>query len=96
MKIVQTQGEILLAAADSELVGKELREGKLHLKVARDFYGDVEVSIDTFLSSLGICTIANLVGKKVVGLAIESDFVDEENVLYIHGIPYAQYAKIIE
>lgn len=96
MKIVNTQGEILLAAADSNLVGEELREGKLHLKVVSDFYGEISVSEETFVSSLGICTIANLVGKNVVKIAIENDFVDEENVLYIQGIPYAQYAKIVE
>ncbi len=48
MKIVNINGEVVLAAADSELINRDLREGKLHLKVKQDFYGDMRVSEDTF------------------------------------------------
>ena len=96
MKILHTQGEILLAAADSELLNLDLREGKLHLKVSPEFYGDTNVSDTTFLSSMGLCTIANLVGKHVVDLAVRNDFVDRENIIYINKVPHAQFAKIIE
>lgn len=96
MKITEAQNEVILAAADSNLIDKEFREGKFHIKVLSGFYGNMRVSDETFTSSLGICTIANLVGKHVVGLAIDMDFIDSENVIYIDGIPYAQLAKIIE
>ena len=33
MKIININGEVMLAAADSELLNRELREGKLHLNV---------------------------------------------------------------
>lgn len=95
MKIVHSQGEVVLAAADSELIDRELREGKLHLKVVPQFYGDTCVSEETFLSSMSICTIANLVGKRVVRLAIKNEFIDPENVIYIDGVPHAQFAKIV-
>lgn len=96
MKMTHMQGEIVLAAADSSIVNSELREGKLHLKVAPEFYGDTNVSDDTFLSSMGLCTIANLVGKHVVDLAIRNNFIDSENVIYIERVPHAQFAKIVE
>lgn len=96
MKLVHTQGEIVLAAADSEVIGQDLREGKLHLNVSSTFYGDTNVSDTTFLSSMGLCTIANLVGKHVVDLAIRNDFIDRENIIYISNVPHAQFARIIE
>lgn len=96
MKILHTQGEILLAAADSDIVNKDLREGKLHLNVTPQFYGDTRVSDDTFLSSMGLCTIANLVGKHVVDLAIRNDFIERDNIIYINKVPHAQFAKIVE
>ncbi|HKJ96689.1 MAG TPA: DUF424 family protein [Thermoplasmataceae archaeon] len=96
MNLINTQGETLLAAADSNLLGRELREGILHLKVIREFYGDVIVSRDTFISSLRMCTIANLVGEKVVKIAIMEGFVDEENIIYIEGVPHAQFATLQE
>lgn len=96
MKIVHTQGEIVLAAADTELISTDLREGKLHLNISPAFYGDTSVSDTTFLSSMNLCTIANLVGKHVVDLAIRNDFIDRENIIYINNVPHAQFAKIVE
>ena len=95
MKILNINGEVLLAAADSELINKHLREGRLHLEVKQDFYGEMKVSEDTLISSLGICTIANLVGERVVNAAIEANYIDRENVIRIEGIPHAQLAKIV-
>jgi hypothetical protein len=94
MKLMHTQGEILLAAADSDIIDRELREGILHLKVYPDFYGDTKVSEETFVSSMTLCTIANLVGKKVVEIAIREDFIDPQNVIYIEGVPHAQFARM--
>ena len=96
MKIQHIQGEVLLAAADSELVNRDIREGKLHLRIVPEFYGETRVSDETFLSSMGLCTIANLVGKHVVDLAIRNSFVDRENIIYIGRVPHAQFAKLIE
>lgn len=96
MKLVHTQGEIVLAAADSELINQDLRDGKLHLNISDSFYGDTRVSDTTFLSSMGLCTIANLVGKHVVDLAVRNDFIDRENIIYIKNVPHAQFARIIE
>lgn len=96
MKMTHTQGEILLAAADSELIDHELREGKLHLKVISQFYGETSVSEETFLSSMALCTIANLVGKHVVEIAIRNEFIDPENIIFIDGVPHAQFAKLVE
>ncbi len=96
MKLVHTQGEIVLAAADSELINQDIREGKLHLNISPAFYGDTGVSDTTFISSMGLCTIANLVGKHVVDLAIRNDFIDRDNIIYISKVPHAQFARIIE
>jgi hypothetical protein len=95
MRIVRTHGEILLSAADHDLLNTEVREGKLHLNISEDFYGNVKVPDDTFRSSLNLCTIANLVGEHVVSIAIEMDLVSPENVIYIGDVPHAQLAKII-
>ncbi len=96
MKVTNINGEILLAAADSDLVGKEFRSGKLHINVKPEFYGNMKVSDETFLSTMNICTIANLVGKHVIDLAIKANFIDPENVINIGNVPHAQMAKMLE
>ncbi len=94
MKLTTTRGEVLLAAADSDLIGKTLKQGKIHLNVDRSFYFGVESNEEFFVNSLRMCTIANLVGERVVDLAKREGLIDEENVLTIDGIPYAQFASL--
>jgi len=40
-------------------------------------------------------TVANLVGKRTVDLAIKLGFVAPENVLTIQGVPHAQWALML-
>ncbi|MCL4330507.1 MAG: DUF424 domain-containing protein [Candidatus Thermoplasmatota archaeon] len=93
MNLSSMRGEVILAAADADVLGKTLREKNLHLTVDKSFYGEAKVSETTYISSLRICTIANLVGKRVIELAISEGFVDPDNVITIQGIPHAQYAR---
>lgn len=91
-----TQGrERVVAACDEELLGKKLAEGRLRLHVNPDFYdgfeGD-EAALEQFLRR---STVANLVGKRTVELAIKLGFVAPENVLTIEGVPHAQWALML-
>lgn len=95
MRLVKVGDESLLAAADRSILNKTFREKNLHITVTEEFYGNVRVSKEAFRSAMQICTVANLVGDTVVAEAIALGYVQPENVLRIAGIPYAQYAKII-
>ncbi len=95
MKLTRVGDESLLAAADRDILNKTFRENNLHITVSEEFYGNVGVRKSTFRSALQMCTIANFVGEEVVAEAISLGYVLPENVLRIQGIPYAQYAKIL-
>ncbi len=95
MKVISISNEIILAAADKEILGKNLREGNLHLEVKEDFYGSGAVSKTLFLETMSICTIANLVGNYTVKTAIEAKFIELDNVIEIENIKHCQYAKMI-
>jgi hypothetical protein len=89
IRIYRKGNEVLLAACDSELMGKSFEDGELRLKVS-SFYDGVEVDREGFLNGLRFATIANFVGERVVGIAIEEGFVDRERVIRIQGVPHAQ------
>ncbi len=95
MKIYHVRGETLLAACDAELLGRTLSEGILRLEVRESFYRDVLVDRESLKNALKIATIANLVGERTVGVALEMGCVAEENVLYIEGVPHAQMARML-
>jgi hypothetical protein len=90
MRIYKVRGEVMLAACDRELLGKKFEEGELMLDVKKSFYYEAFVSDTTFLNSIKIATIANLVGEHVISLAIEKGYIDEDSVIKIDGVPHAQ------
>ncbi len=47
------------------------------------------------VARLGMATIANLVGKKTVDIAVKHGFVDRACVLTIGGVPHAQIARMM-
>ncbi|MCL4328709.1 MAG: DUF424 family protein [Candidatus Thermoplasmatota archaeon] len=93
--MISVRGEILLSAADQNLIGKEFRDGRVHILVDPEFYGKTRVSKKTYVSSLRMCSIANLVGKEAVGVAVDEGLVDPGNIITISGVPHAQFASMI-
>ncbi|MCA1813695.1 MAG: DUF424 family protein [Halobacteriales archaeon] len=93
-KVYRQGREVVVAACDQDLVGQELRDGKLRLKVTEAFYGTDSVSSQDLVQQLRVCTIANLVGHRVVALAMEQGLIAESNVLWIGGVPHAQLATL--
>jgi len=95
MKIYRQGKELLVAASDEHLIGRKLSEGKLRLEVKEAFYGTEQGTEALLLQYLKICTIANLVGAVVVGLAVREGFIDIEAVILIDGVPHAQLARMV-
>lgn len=94
MKVYRQGRETLVAAADTSVVGRSLREGKLALSVSEAFYGTEVVTEEVLVMQLRACTVGNLVGETAVGIAVKHGFVDPSCVLVIEGVPHAQIAKL--
>ena len=93
-RVYRSGRETVLAACDEELVGREFREGKLRLRVEEGFYGTQTIQPAELAAQLRACTIANLVGERVVGLAVEQGLIAEQHVIWIGGVPHAQLATL--
>jgi hypothetical protein len=95
IKVHKRGAELLVAACDSDLLGKTFKEGKMRLHVSLDFYGGDPVDEDILVNRLEMATVANLVGDATVEAAIRHGFVDPECVIRIDGVPHAQMARMI-
>jgi hypothetical protein len=95
MKEYTTQGEVLLAACDDEVLGKTFCEGELELMVSESFYRGEKVSSEFFITKIKSATIVNLVGKEVIDIALELGLITPEGIIEIDGVPHAQIAKMI-
>ncbi len=82
--------EVIVALCDSELIGKRLIEGNLRLHVNPRFYRGELARKDTVENAFRLATVANIVGKKSVALALKSGIIKKENVIKVAGVPHAQ------
>jgi hypothetical protein len=94
MNLKKAGQNVLLAMCDADILGKTLCEGKIVFHVKEDFYKGRKVHVDEAILMIENSTIVNMVGKNVVGKAIEKGYVHPEAVLHIEGIPHAQIVKL--
>ncbi|HIK00085.1 TPA: DUF424 family protein [archaeon] len=87
--------DLLIAACDSDLLGKTFHDSEkgLKLEVKKDFYGGSEISAEEFGKQLKKATIANLVGEKTISKAIDLGLVATSSVLKIQGVPHVQIVR---
>ena len=83
--------EVILAACNSDLFGKTFDDGEFTIDLGSAFFRGSEVTEDEFKGMLAQATSANLVGKDVVRIAIESECIHPDAVGEICGIPYAMF-----
>ncbi len=94
MKVYQRGPETLVAAADADLLGRTFRERGLRLEVSAFYDGDV-VTPEQLLDHLRLATMGNFVGKETVEAAKRGGFVADEGVIWIEGVPHAQYFLMV-
>ncbi|MGQ4915014.1 MAG: DUF424 domain-containing protein [Candidatus Asgardarchaeia archaeon] len=94
LNVIRTRDEVLVAVCDKELLGKKFKEGDLRLHVTEKFYQGVLVGISEALKEIENCTIANLVGERIVTEAINAGLLHKDSVIYIQGIPHVQIVKM--
>jgi hypothetical protein len=94
LKVYRQGAEVLVAVCDSDLLGKRFAEGRLHVEVSKDFFGDEKASPEELETALEKATIANFVGCCAVEQAIRLGYVEKENVLCIEGVLCAQMVRM--
>lgn len=85
-----SQGEVLVAACDADILGKTFEEGDLQIMVGEGFYGGENMDRKALIEALGLASCVNLIGERVVKLAVELGLVDDGCVIHIGGVPHAQ------
>ncbi len=90
LKSYRVNNETIVAVCDSELLGRTLCDGELHLSVTEEFFKGLQASEHDVREALQSATIANLVGKRAVNCGIDSGVIDDKCVITIEGVPHAQ------
>lgn len=95
-KIFSSKDNLVAAICDEELLGKEImmKEKKFKIEVSKNFYGGKLINENIAVKVMKRATIGNLMGKEIIELASQEGFIIKENIIFINGIPHAQFVKI--
>ncbi len=88
-KIHKSCGKTLLAACDSELLGKTFEEGRRVLCISRDFYGGKKIG-NGIVGLFPKADIINISGSKIVSIALKNKWISGKGIIKIGKVPHAQ------
>ena len=94
LKAYEQGRERLIAVCDCDILGRTFSEGQLRIDVSPDFFGSEKASCAEIEAALASATMANFVGHKTVQYAISLGYIEEDNVLSIDGVLYAQMVRM--
>lgn len=94
MKKYDTEGHIIVAVCDKNIIGKKFKEGEYVLKLEECFYKGDEALEEEVKEALSNATIANISGEKSIACAVECGCIDPDTIIFVEGIPHAQMVQI--
>ncbi|MCH8085089.1 MAG: DUF424 family protein [Nitrosopumilus sp.] len=94
VKVSNYQKKLMLNICDIELLGKQISQDELNLKISESYYGEKLVDIEEAKSLLQNSSIINMVGKNTVSLSIELGIGSESGIKTISDIPFLIIFKV--
>lgn len=93
MRKMSFQGSTMVNLCDEEILGRTLVEGKLKVEINDGYFGNTCVDEKEAVELLKNSEIANLVGERIVGKAVEEKLADPKAVRRIDGVPFLMIFK---
>jgi hypothetical protein len=95
LKIHRTpDGNEVVAACDRELLNTRIEYGDIDICISEKFYGNCPATPEEVCSALERAENANLMGPRVVTLAISRGFIDKSGCIMLGTIPHAQIIRL--
>jgi len=83
----------LINICDVDLIGRTLNEGKLKMRISRDYFGGQIVDGSEALRMMKTSSIVNLAGEQAVEIALANKLAAEQAVRRIEGVPFLMIYK---
>ena len=84
---------LMISVCDADLVGKTLTQGEIVISLSRDYFQEEVIEKEKAAYLLNKCSVANLVGERIVAMAISMGLAREVSVKRICGIPFLMIFK---
>lgn len=86
------QGSLMINVCDEELVGKNIESDSLNINITNEFFNEV-VNENEITSLLKKCSIANLIGRRVVDKTLSLGLAKKESIKIVSDIPFLMIFK---
>ncbi|MCT8337666.1 DUF424 domain-containing protein [Methanoculleus sp. Afa-1] len=86
-------GEVV-AACDAELMDATLMHGDVEVCITGGFYGTERADEEDVRCALATAENVNIIGKRVVALAVAMGLISEDDCIVIGDVPHAQIFRI--
>lgn len=83
----------MINICDIELVGSRLQEGELLIDITKEYFQQEIIEAIQAEELLRTCSIANLVGERIVSQAVRMNLAKERSIRRISGIPFLMIFK---
>lgn len=93
MRMMNFRGSVMVNLCDEEVLGRTLVEGSLKVEISNGYFGENRVGDEEAAQLLRKSDIANLVGERIVKIALEEKLADPRAVRRIDGVPFLMIFK---
>jgi hypothetical protein len=93
LRIIKYQDSTMINMCDVELIGMKLEQGDLVIDISKEYFQQEIIEEFQAERLLRLCSIANLVGERIVKLAIDLRFAKEMSIKSISGVPFLMIFK---
>jgi hypothetical protein len=90
---INYQGSMMVNICDKELVGAKVADGNLEVNITKDYFEQQVLGEEEVTALLKTCSIANLVGKRIVNKAVEMKLASSISVRNISDVPFLMIFK---
>jgi hypothetical protein len=93
IRITKYQGSLMINICDIELIGTRLEEGELLIDITKEYFQQEIIEAIKAEELLRTCSVANLVGERIVSQAVQLKFAKERSIRRISGVPFLMIFK---
>jgi hypothetical protein len=90
---INYQGSMMVNICDKELVGAKVADGNLEVNITKDYFEQQVLGEEEVTALLKTCSVANLVGKRIVNKAVEMKLASSISVRNISDVPFLMIFK---
>jgi hypothetical protein len=83
----------MINICDIELIGSRLQEGELSIDITKEYFQQEIIEAIQAEELLRTCSIANLVGERIVSQAVQLKLAKERSIRRISGVPFLMIFK---